>query len=113
MKDKYLLSRGGGDYIGAQCYTKVTLGPSGIVGDPEGETTDMGSRFSPECVEYTVKRAAAIRGLPVIVTENGIATADDAQRIRYLEGALQGLRHLLDEGVDVRRYFQWSLLDTF
>jgi len=37
-----------------------------------------------ECVEYTVKRASALSGLPVIVTENGIGTADDTQRIRYL-----------------------------
>jgi beta-glucosidase len=113
MEDKYLRSREGDDYIGVQCYTKLTLGPDGIVRDPEGETTDMGYRFWPECVEYTVKRASALSGLPVIVTENGIGTADDTQRIRYLERAFQGLHQLLDEGYDVRGYFQWSLLDNF
>jgi beta-glucosidase len=113
MEDKYLLSRDGDDYLGVQCYTKLTLGPEGIVRDPEGETTDMGYLFWPECVEYTVKRASTLCPLPIIVTENGIGTADDAQRIRYLEGALSGLHHLLDEGYDVRGYFQWSLLDNF
>jgi beta-glucosidase len=51
--------------------------------------------------------------LPLIVTENGIGTADDAQRIRHLDEALRGLHQLLDEGYDVRGYFQWSLLDNF
>ena len=73
----------------------------------------MGYLFWPQCVEYTARRAAAATGLPVIVTENGIGTDDDAQRVRYLTGALEGVRHLLDEGVDVRGYFQWSLLDNF
>ena len=48
-----------------------------------------------------------------IVTENGIGTNDDDQRIRYLLEALRGLKEVQDEGVDVRGYFQWSLLDNF
>jgi beta-glucosidase len=60
-----------------------------------------------------VRRAASFSSLPIYVTENGIGTDDDDQRIRYLTGALQGLHRVLDEGVDVRGYFQWSLLDNF
>jgi beta-glucosidase len=113
MEDKYLLSREGDDYVGVQCYTKLILGPDGVVTNPEGEVTDMGYLFWPQCVEYTVKRASTMCTLPIIITENGIGTADDAQRIRYLDEALRGLRRLLDEGCDVRGYFQWSLLDNF
>jgi beta-glucosidase len=47
------------------------------------------------------------------MTENGIGTDDDQQRIRYLEGALKGLGNVLRDGLDVRGYFQWSLLDNF
>ncbi|MGH3733666.1 MAG: glycoside hydrolase family 1 protein [Acidimicrobiales bacterium] len=113
MEDKYLLSRQGDDYVGVQCYTKITLGPDGLADPPGAELTDMGYLFWPQCVEYTVKRAAALSALPIIVTENGIGTANDGQRIRYLEGALEGLHSLLDEGYDVRGYLQWSLLDNF
>jgi beta-glucosidase len=60
-----------------------------------------------------VRRAIALSGAPIIVTENGIGTADDTQRIRYLDEALRGVRGLLDDGLDVRGYFQWSLLDNF
>jgi beta-glucosidase len=113
MEDKYLLSLRDDDYVGVQCYTKLIVGPDGVVTDPEGEVTDMGYLFWPQCVEYTVRRAAELSNIPIIVTENGIGTADDLQRIRYLDEALQGVRHLLDDGLDVRGYFQWSLLDNF
>jgi beta-glucosidase len=113
MEDKYLLALRGEDYVGVQCYTKLTLGPNGIVQDTDGETTDMGYLYWPQSVEYTVRRAAAFTNAPIIVTENGIGTADDNQRIRYLGEALAGVRALLDDGLDVRGYFQWSLLDNF
>jgi beta-glucosidase len=113
MEDLYLAAVGDDDYLGVQCYTKLQFGPEGLVEKPEGELTEMGYLFWPQSVEYTARRAAAATGLPVIVTENGIGTDDDAQRIRYLTGALRGVRNLLDEGVDVRGYLQWSLLDNF
>jgi beta-glucosidase len=113
MEDNYLLSLRDDDYVGVQCYTKLIIGPDGVVTDPEGEVTDMGYLFWPQCVEYTVRRAAELARVPIIVTENGIGTADDLQRIRYLDEALGGVRHLLDDGLDLRGYFQWSLLDNF
>ncbi|TDD25626.1 beta-glucosidase [Kribbella turkmenica] len=53
---------------------------------------------------------------PVYITENGCAygdTVDDQRRIDYLDGYLRSLRQAMDDGVDVRGYFQWSLLDNF
>jgi beta-glucosidase len=49
----------------------------------------------------------------VYVTENGIATADDVERIRYVTEALAGVRRCLDDGVDVRGYLYWSAFDNF
>jgi beta-glucosidase len=112
MEDEYFRCVGDDDFIGVQCYTKIQLGPTGPVA-PLGETTAMGYLYWPQCVEYTVGRAARETGLPVIVTENGIGTDDDAQRIRYLTEALRGVVNAQDDGVDVRGYFQWSLLDNF
>ena len=51
--------------------------------------------------------------MPVYVTENGIGTADDPSRIEYVTRALTGLGRCLDDGIDVRGYFYWSLLDNF
>jgi beta-glucosidase len=113
MEDKYLEAVRDDDYVGVQCYTKLLIGADGIVAHPDGETTDMGYLYWPQCVEYTVRRAISLAGVPVIVTENGIGTTNDDQRIRYVREALQGVRSLLDDGLDVRGYFQWSLLDNF
>ena len=52
-------------------------------------------------------------GFPCMVTENGIGTDDDAERIAYVSEALRGVRRCLDDGVDIRGYFVWSLLDNF
>lgn len=51
--------------------------------------------------------------MPALVTENGIATADDDQRISYTTGALAGLLAAVADGVDVRGYLHWSALDNF
>jgi len=47
------------------------------------------------------------------VTENGIGTTKDEQRISYVTEALEGLGRCLDDGLDVRGYFYWSLFDNF
>jgi beta-glucosidase len=49
----------------------------------------------------------------VYVTENGIGIDDDTLRIDYVTRALAGVRGCLDDGIDVRGYFYWSLLDNF
>jgi beta-glucosidase len=48
-----------------------------------------------------------------LVTENGIGTDDDTQRIAYLYAALEGMQRVLVDGIDVRGYTCWSLLDNF
>ena len=51
--------------------------------------------------------------MPIIVTENGIGTDDDAQRIAYVRTALEGVLACIADGIDVRGYTYWSLLDNF
>jgi beta-glucosidase len=113
MEDEYLRAAGDDDYFGVQCYTKLVFGPDGLVVHPEGELTEMGYLFWPQSVEHTIRRASSMLNIPIIMTENGIGTDHDEQRIRYLTEALAGLAKVIDDGVDVRGYFQWSLLDNF
>jgi beta-glucosidase len=49
----------------------------------------------------------------LLVTENGLATDNDDDRIRYVAAALAGVGRCLDDGIDVRGYTYWSLLDNF
>ena len=53
---------------------------------------------------------------PIYITENGCSYPDessDTARIEYLDGHLRALGQAMDEGVDVRGYFVWSMLDNF
>jgi len=112
-EDEYLRAVGDDDFVGVQCYTKLVFGPDGLVAHPEGELTEMGYLFWPQSVEFTIRRTASMVDIPIIMTENGIGTDDDEQRIRYLTQALAGLSNVIADGIDVRGYFQWSLLDNF
>ncbi len=51
--------------------------------------------------------------LPVLITENGICTEDDAQRSRYIHDHLKALHQAREEGVQIAGYLYWSLLDNF
>ena len=75
--------------------------------------TQMGDERWPQAVEHTVRRAAAVSGRPVVVTENGIATADDTERIAFVVRRAAERPPLPREGIDLRGYFVWSLLDNF
>jgi beta-glucosidase len=113
-EDVFLEATEGDDFIGVQTYTRMRVGPNGALGGEEGvPTTQMGYEFWPEALEGTIRRARDKTGLPVFVTENGIGTDDDEVRIGYVDRALQGVKRCLDDGIDVRGYFYWSLLDNF
>ena len=114
-EDVFLEATGGDDFVGVQTYTRMRVGPDGPLEGAAGvPRTQMGYEFWPEALEATVRRAALkTGGLPVYVTENGIGTEDDTARIQYVRWALTGLGRCLGDGIDVRGYFYWSLLDNF
>ncbi|QGG94491.1 glycoside hydrolase family 1 protein [Actinomarinicola tropica] len=116
MEDVYLEAVDGDDFVGVQAYTRERIGPGGQLGPEEGvPVLPMGYEYWPQCLEATVRRAWEVTGgrVPLLVTENGIGTDDDAQRIEYLHAALTGLLRTIADGIDVRGYTCWSLLDNF
>jgi beta-glucosidase len=84
-------------------------------GYPAGcETTQQGWEFRPDAVGIAVRHAATVAsGVPIIVTENGVATSDDTRRIAYIDGALEALHAAIDDGIDIRGYFHWTFIDNF
>lgn len=105
-----------GDFVGLQYYTRVLIDTTNplLVATPgeNVETTQMNWEVFPEGFGRMLRRIADA-GLPIVVTENGIATDDDAQRVRYLIAHLQQLKSALADGVDVRGYMYWSSFDNF
>jgi beta-glucosidase len=114
LEDRFFRATEGDDFIGVQCYSRVHFGPEGQApNEPGVPITQMGYEYWPQGVEHCARRAAAMTGVPVLLTESGIATEDDAERITYIAEVLRGVRRALDDGVDIRGYFVWSLLDNF
>ncbi|HET7522524.1 MAG TPA: family 1 glycosylhydrolase, partial [Acidimicrobiales bacterium] len=105
-----------GDFVGLQYYTRAVVDASapGFVVPPSDrvETTQMGWEVYPEGFGKMLRRISET-GLPVVVTENGIATADDRQRVRYLASHLREVQGAIESGVDVRGYMYWSSFDNF
>jgi beta-glucosidase len=116
MEDVFLDATTGDDFLGVQTYSRGRVGPDGTIGNEEGvEVLPMGYEYWPQSLAATLRRAwAYTKGeVPLLVTENGIGTDDDEQRIRYVRAALDGVLDCLDEGIDVGGYTYWSLLDNF
>ena len=115
MEDVFLEAARGDDFVGVQCYSRTRFGADGMLGPEDGvRVTQMGYEFWPEALEATVRRAWTVtRGVPILVTENGISTEDDRERVEYVERALRGVLSCLADRLDVRGYVYWSLLDNF
>ena len=101
------------DYLGVQTYSRSIVGKKDLPPPKGAELTQVGMEFYPECVEHVVRYAAKETKVPIVVTENGIATLDDTRRVEYYQRALAGLKRAIDDGVDARGYIAWSLMDNF
>jgi beta-glucosidase len=114
-EDMYLDAARDHDFVGVQSYTSQTVDEHGIVAHADHpDNTLMGWAYRPDALGIAVRHTHDVLGeVPIVVTENGIATADDERRIAYTSEALGHLRDAMDEGVDVRGYLHWSLLDNF
>lgn len=102
------------DFLGVQNYTRTLYGPQGQLPAPEGaELTQMDYEFYPQALENVIRKVAADFKGDLLVTENGIATADDTRRVAFLEQALAGVQRCIADGLPVKGYCCWSLMDNF
>jgi beta-glucosidase len=107
------------DFLGVNYYTRdhirANLGHPSLSNQyvPKARpTNDLGWDIYPEGLYLFLRRFGAL-GLPQIVTENGIADASDTRRPDYLRAHLHAVELAVREGIDVRGYFHWSLMDNF
>ena len=112
------------DFLGINCYSRVVVDAHGLVRSiPGSDYTDMGWEICAPAFRRVLNRVKADFPVPPIyITENGAAFPDavspdglihDEKRIDYLHQYLGQLRLAMQDGVDVRGYFLWSLLDNF
>ncbi len=101
------------DFLGVQNYSRKIWGSSGELPPPAGAQTGDYGEVYPASLGNCVRYAHAATGLPIMVTENGVATSNDTVRALYIPLALTGLRQAMDDGVPVMGYVHWSLVDNF
>jgi len=114
------------DWLGVNYYTRKLIGPAkgpwpGLA-ESTGDLpkTQIGWEIHPEGLHHFLRfvHEGYGRGLPIYVTENGMANADtvdapDSARIAYLDAHLAQVRRAIDDGVPVAGYFVWSLMDNY
>jgi beta-glucosidase len=108
------------EIVGAGGVSEPFVG-QGVRGDLPGFTM-MGWPVWPEAIYWGIRFVGERYDLPLVITESGMANTDwphldgcvhDPQRIDFLTRYLLQVKRALDEGVDVRGYFIWTLLDNF
>lgn len=114
-EDLYLEAARGDDFIGVQAYSTQEVDENGPVPHaPSPDNTLVGTAFRPDSLGMAVRHTWEVtQGVPVLITENGIATGDDSRRIEYTSQALQHLAAAMEDGVDVRGYLHWTALDNY
>ena len=102
------------DFFAIQTYTRAVFTEMGEQ-DPSSDAvlTQMGYEYYPECVEHVIKKVHESFKNELLISENGIATDDDEQRIRYIDTALKGVLKCKEEGIPVKGYMYWSFIDNW
>ncbi|MDD5489564.1 MAG: glycoside hydrolase family 1 protein [Candidatus Moranbacteria bacterium] len=75
-------------------------------------TSDLDWGISPGGIYHVLKNLRKY-DLPIFITENGLADAEDKKRAKFIKDHLYCVHKAISEGADVRGYFHWSLLDNF
>lgn len=115
------------DFLGHNIYWGHTVAAEGgspkIISDPGGFSRPPYKwPVTPDCIYWGTKFLYDRYKTPIYITENGKSCQDtvsadgrvhDPERIDYLNGYLAGLKKAYLEGIDIRGYFQWSLMDNF
>lgn len=114
LNDVFLEQLRGDDFVGVQTYSRMLVGPQGVVRPgADVEKNQMGDEYYPEALCGTIRHAAQVAGIPIMITENGLASTDDTRRVEYFRRALRCVAECLRDGTDVRGYFCWSAMDNF
>lgn len=109
------------DFFGVNYYTRIHMrfNPMKKMGvemrhsDIDGHgLTDMGWEIHPRGLEKVLRYASRLN-VPLIITENGIATKDGQKKIRFMKRHIDVIEQCKQQGMDIRGYFYWSLIDNY
>lgn len=118
-KEKVSYLKGTLDYLGINYYTREFMkfnpksyGSIELITPAQAPKTDVGWEIYPTGFYRLLKRMSGY-GWPIYVTENGLADSKDSKRLSFICSHLEAMGRAMQEGVDVRAYVHWSLMDNF
>lgn len=102
------------DFVGVQNYERNLWDAKGkLPAPPGGPRNFRGAEVYAPSLAGAVRYAHQATGVPVLVTEHGVGTNDDSVRAALIPAALRDLKAAMDDGVPVKGYLHWSLLDNY
>jgi beta-glucosidase len=102
------------DYVGVQNYERARYNGEGAMPPPEGAPLNsMGSDIYPLSLAGSVRYVHTETGVPILISEHGLAHDDDSFRGPFIEDSLRGLLDVINDGVPVLGYVHWTLMDNF
>lgn len=105
------------DLIGVNYYYSQDASVIRFVKRPVGEQTSNytqnGWEIDPEGFHATLMDVSARYRKPIVVSENGIGTQSEQKKIRYFREHVNQMRRAMNDGVDIRGYFPWTLIDNY
>lgn len=99
------------DFIGLNHYNRNVI-DNGFYKQQNSVQTDIGWEYWPDSIYQALIELKPYKK-PIYITENGLADTKDDLRKMFIRISLSAVHHALGEGVDVRGYLYWSLLDNF
>jgi beta-glucosidase len=113
--DRWLELARDDDFVGVQNYERCYYDGSGEVAEDGSPPVEAGlyAGVDRRSLAGAVRYAHEVSGVPVFVTEHGVATDDDSKRAALIEQSLPLLREVLEDGIPVLGYLHWSLMDNF
>lgn len=109
------------DFLGLNYYTRdivaLAWNPAGLftklLVKKNAPVNELGWEIYPDGLGRVIRHYGKEWELPVWITENGTADATDAFRSQYLTDHLAQIAACIDEGIEVDRYYHWTLMDNF
>jgi beta-glucosidase len=105
------------DLIGVNYYYSQVASARRFLMRPKGEKssayTQNGWLIDPEGLHSVLMNVSKRYGKPIIISENGIGTQSEQKKIRYFREHVNQMRRAMEDGVDIRGYFPWTLTDNY
>jgi beta-glucosidase len=105
------------DMIGLNYYYSQDATPLRFIlrghGEQSSNYTQNGWEINPEGFYESLTTVFKRYGKPIVVSENGIGTQSEQKKIRYYREHVNQMRRAMSDGVDVRGYFPWTLVDNY